>query len=404
MEIQGTLARIFAERASTVTTRRMDTIIGRAYALALASSLPEVITNGLEQQGLLNAVPLYLLLALNVGSILALAVGNWFFEVKNHWYVIHALVVLFGLLIWPIVPSAGVALPAGYTPFIWWTMGWGAISAGLGLNRLLAALYIVVVPAWWAITEFLPTGGAVSIGIAAQNAIYTFLISASTAAMVGLLRYRALLQDQAAEAAARAEAQNAATEAVEGERLRISSVVHNQVLTALNAALEADTADQRRDAEALAVAAIERLSTYESTAGTEENQVSVAAFFEALTNLVHKQSDEFAVSVSAQGTFDLPFDVASALTEATVQAVSNSLLHAGPKATSRKLSLRSTDTELKIAIIDNGIGFRPSRIPRNRLGIRAIIFKRVQQVGGTAHINSKRNEGTTVILEWGQHE
>ena len=398
------LLRLFADPPSTVTTRRMDTIIGRAYALALLSSLPEVIINGLEQTHLLNPLPLYLLLALNVAAIAALAVGNWFFEVKNRWYVIHALVVLFGLLIWPIVPIAGVELPPGYTPFIWWTMGWGAISAGLGLNRLLATLYIVVVPAWWAITEFLPTGGAVSIGIAAQNAVYTFLISASTAAMVGLLRYRALLQDRAAESAARAEAQNAATEAVEAERLRLSSVVHNQVLTALNAALEADNPAQRKNAEALASLAIDRLTNYESSLPTSDNKVSISAFFEALAQLVRKQSDQFTVSVSAQGSFEIPLDVASALTEATIQAVGNSLLHAGGKTTIRKVSLKSSSQSLKIAIVDDGVGFRPSRIPRNRLGIRSIIFKRVQQVGGTAHINSKRNEGTTVILEWGQND
>jgi hypothetical protein len=92
-------------------------------------------------------------------------------------------------------------------------------------------------------------------------------------------------------------------------------------------------------------------------------------------------------------------EVASALTEATIQAVHNSVLHAGAKAT-RELSLKSTSSSLKIVIKDDGVGFRVSQVNRGRLGIKTSIIARMQSVGGSAHVVSSPGQGTTVVLEW----
>jgi signal transduction histidine kinase len=92
-------------------------------------------------------------------------------------------------------------------------------------------------------------------------------------------------------------------------------------------------------------------------------------------------------------------ETVSALTEATIQAIHNSLMHAGPNA-SRELSLKSSKAGIKIVILDNGKGFRMSQVNRSRMGIKVSIIGRMEAVGGSAHIVSQPRQGTTVVLEW----
>ena len=51
-------------------------------------------------------------------------------------------------------------------------------------------------------------------------------------------------------------------------------------------------------------------------------------------------------------------------------------------------------------ISDNGIGFRPSKVPDQSLGFRYVIIRRVESVGGIVHIDSSPANGTQIILEW----
>jgi signal transduction histidine kinase len=51
-------------------------------------------------------------------------------------------------------------------------------------------------------------------------------------------------------------------------------------------------------------------------------------------------------------------------------------------------------------ISDDGLGFRPSRVPDQSLGFRFVIIKRVESVGGKVRIDSSPSNGTQIILEW----
>jgi signal transduction histidine kinase len=98
----------------------------------------------------------------------------------------------------------------------------------------------------------------------------------------------------------------------------------------------------------------------------------------------------------------IPEEVAAALTEATLQAIANSQQHAGERA-SRSLVLKGHRGGIKIVIKDDGRGFRMSRVPKNRLGVRISIIERVELVGGQVFIDSRPGDGATIILEWGTH-
>lgn len=392
--------RLVSEPATAFTTRRIDAIVGRFYSIVLALSGVEIVTNGLRQSQYLQPGLFWLILALNVGPIVAMLVGNWFFESRRRWYVLHAACVALSLALWPLAPVSAAGLPQGVSPFIWWSMGWAGISAGLGFSRVIAAVFITLAPVVYGILETSPAGSNAPVGRAVQDGLYTFLISATLTAVFNLLRSRAEQQDRAAELANEAEASAAAANAVAEERLRLSAVVHTQVLSALNSAIDAYSPQQQAHAAELAQSALRRLSGYDREFQSQADTVTVAAFFDALTGLLQDQAAKLKVSASMKGNFVLPLEVANALSEATMQAVANSVAHAGGATTERKVTLRSFNEQLKITVVDDGRGFRPSRVPKNRLGIQVLIFKRVAQVGGQSHINSKPGEGTTVVIEW----
>ena len=99
------------------------------------------------------------------------------------------------------------------------------------------------------------------------------------------------------------------------------------------------------------------------------------------------------------GRDDTHRPIGHALSEATIQAITNSKQHAGPGAEC-VVRMKGGANGIKIVIKDDGKGFRPSRVPKNRLGLRLSIINRVEAVGGTVKIDSAPGRGSAIILEW----
>jgi signal transduction histidine kinase len=55
---------------------------------------------------------------------------------------------------------------------------------------------------------------------------------------------------------------------------------------------------------------------------------------------------------------------------------------------------------LIVEVRDNGKGFNPERLPKDRLGISTSIKARMELIGGKAQVSSTPGNGTTVILSW----
>jgi len=399
-EVSTGQRRLVRSRATTFTARRIDSIVGRFYSVALILATLEVTTNALEQRHFLNPVGFWLLFGAYLASNIAIFVSTWFFETNPRWYLINSLVILGCVLTWPlIVPSANV-LPQDFTPFVWWMTGWGGISAGLSLNRFLAPTYLVVLAGSFALVESSDLGGHATLSVTIQNAVYTVLISAVITGVVWFLRWQAGRQDLAAEVAATTAAEAAAQQAVTDQRQRIAAVVHNEVLGALNAAVYATTKAEERKAAELAAGAIARLGGLEAEETNRPTLITAEGLFSSIATLLQEKAPLVSVSSRVDGTLDVPIYVATALTEATQQAVTNSLMHAGGSTVKRRVSMKAASDSLKISIVDDGKGFWMNRVPKNRLGIQMIIFKRVRDAGAVAHLNSKPKEGTSVVLEW----
>lgn len=392
--------RLGATKAASFTGRRMDAIIGRFYSLSLVLATVEITINALEQQAHLNEPMFWVIFGAYLLATVALVISTWWGEASSLWYIVHALVILGCVAVWPLVVVNPGTLPHGFTPFVWWMTGWGGLSAGLGFNRILAPLYIATLPVVFGVIEMTQAGGTASLLLAVQNAVYTFLISAVVIGVVWFLRERAKQQDIASVLAAQVAAATAAESAVSAERSKIAAMVHTDVLSALNAAIDAHSPDERKVAATLAETAIRRLSNYENEVSNQSDSATVDVFFDALAELVKSLNSNFEVTSSVDGELTIPLTVANALTEATLQSVNNSLVHAGGSRVKRSISLRASKGALKIVIMDDGVGFRPSRVPKNRLGIKMIIRRRIEEVGAVSKVQSNPGQGTTIILEW----
>ena len=400
MEERTSAPRFVTAASTTFTARRIDAITAKFYSICLALTAFEVFVHASEQTHLLNPI----LAAVGLGSILVAVAGfvifTWTVDASGVWYVVHALTVVANLAIWPFSFSHHGPIPAGFTPFLYWTLGWGCISAGLGLQPILAAAYILIVPTWFSLLVISPYGGSTSISQAAQDGVYTFLTSAVVVSVIYLLRRRAADQDRAFDAQATAKAKAAATEAVAKERLRLASLVHNDVLAALAMAVDAQSEEQKVQAKHAAEVAIAKLNEYSSMPEEPEDKVQVSNFAASLEELISREYPEFAVSSNIEGKFKIPVDVSQALAEALLQAVANSKQHAGPAGTKRRVKIEAKAHTLKLVVADDGRGFRMARVPRNRMGIRLLIQERVSQLGGQVKIDTWPGEGTNVVISW----
>ena len=388
---------------SSYAARRLEKILGRSYSLALLLTGAEMSVNAFSQINSYKPIFFWPLISFTLFSIVGMAISNWFFTGGRRWYVLHFASVSINIALWVFEVQPSV-LPLEHAPYVWWSLGLAALSASFGLRKALAGAAIVLLPVAYGFLRTSAFGGDASIDRTIEDCLYTFLFSSTFAALFELMRFRALEQDLANDKLRDAAVAQASQGSRERERLRLASVVYNQVIMALNSALEANTPEDREHAARLAEASIQRLKGYSAEPSRAERLIPVDSFFSALEELVIGQHPGFKLSSSVQSQVSIPTEVSDALTEATLQAANNSHLHAGGDNVLRELRLKADANNIKIVVRDEGSGFRPSRVPKNRLGIRTIIYRQLESVGGRAHIDSRPGEGTTVVLEWSANE
>jgi signal transduction histidine kinase len=254
----------------------------------------------------------------------------------------------------------------------------------------------------WPLIKISGFGGSSDPLLAFQEALHLFVFSSVLIALVLALRWEAGKTDAANQDAIASAVESARVDAIEIERSRLDALVHDSVLTTLLIAARAESPEQIVSASHSAQDAISRLRNAR-TDQAKAGPVTLKSFFEALELRVKGLSPQFEVSLERVNDLPITSDVAQALTEATLQAVDNSLKHAGT-ASQRQVRLRGSGAGLKIVISDNGKGFRPAQVPKDRMGISSSIVGRVKGVGGRVFINASPGSGTNVVIEWGSHD
>ena len=384
---------------SSYAVNRVSRMTARAFSIGLLLSGAETVLNAISQLPYLNAGPTLIAVAVVLVGQLTVFISAWFAPQYNWALVTYALIVAAVLLGWNFQVAADNPLPPGFQPWVWWALGAASLSAALSLPYVYGAAYLIIQPVIWFFIHQAEFGGTAGVQRSAQDAIYTFLWSACFSMLLLFLRYEARKVDLANEQMVAAKANAAQIDAIELEKDRVDALIHDKILTTLIVAAKADDKLKFEHAKLLAskaLVALKKAKTEELELG---EKVTSFAFFGVLFDQYRRPDSQFTFSETGASDLDMPKQVVAAMAEATFQAAENSLKHAGANV-QRSISVRGTSNKVKIVIKDTGRGFRVSRIPKNRLGVRMSIIKRMEAIGGRAFVDSAPGRGTTVILEW----
>lgn len=388
------------ETVPTFALARVEIIVGRIFSVAALVTSIETFLNGL---GSLNFVNPWIFFACVGFIVLAQfsALINFWFKLEYQWiYVWHGMAYVVAFVLYPISVTPGFSSESEYRPWIWWATGTASMAMGMYLPRWWAIAYAVLMPTSWVFLRTSPIGGSAPVGLAVLDGAYIVLYSAAVLSLVGMMRMAARRVDLANGKELATARDRAALEAAEREREQVDDLIHDQVLTTLLLASKAEDAEHRRLATESANRAIERLQYVASGKDVSQDVLLSSNFAASLEAAILRLAPNFRCNVSVVGELSIPLAVGIAITDATLQAVQNSVQHAGHNA-DRYARIKADSKRIKVAIVDNGKGFHPSRVPANRLGIRNSITRRMISVGGEKPmVISAPRKGTTVTLSW----
>lgn len=393
---------MFSELTSSpapIAQERVEGLLAKVFSIAAAVLSIDLFRNALDQQHLLNGFWFWLffsaLMFAQVGSI----IGAFWLGHMQLWYRAITLTTVAAMVTWPLQVADSSALPEHFKPWIWWSVGFAALAAVGAFKRNVSFTFLLAMPIIWLFVRTSQFGANESFVVALEDVLYSFFFSTSLALLVMFLRHRASQVDQEFHQLFRAQFERAYLDTVQNERVKINSIVHDQVVSTLDRAAEAASAKDFEQAALMAQSAVARLKNESIRDPQAKEIIASIAFFESLKSAIERRYESVNVAIKAKTEVQIPLETAIGLAEAAFQALGNSLEHA-PAATRREVSLSGSKSGVKLVVLDDGPGFRMSRVPRNRMGVRLSIFKRLETLGASARLQSAPGEGTTWILEW----
>ncbi len=205
------------------------------------------------------------------------------------------------------------------------------------------------------------------------------------------------------------ERQQRTVEGVEGAMRRQERLLHETVLNTLTAIARgglggAPTAGSVLEQRCLE--AIDVLSDLESGAQALEPEMAVSppgygTLTAELSSFIDGlRASGLDVSVVLDSLEDVPDRVRGALLTAIREALTNIARHAQARRAWVLVRVQAgPSTSVRAEVRDDGAGFDPARVARG-FGLNRAVTGPMQEVGGTAHVESRPGEGTQVVLEW----
>lgn len=286
-------------------------------------------------------------------------------------------------------------LPEGSTP---WLLGLSCIA--------FSCIAIGVQHAWRAaagcafiiVGELTAYSGRVAVSHLVIDMLGLTALAIGLVVGVRALRHRADAADEAQTAANERFDTTRRYAALEEERTRTDALLHDSVLNALLGA-----ACSHDDDERIALSAENALRVLSAAGDGPAVRGANERFEDAIARIEHELApmrEHVQLELTIAHGVELPARVADTLLAAMLQALSNSIKHAGPMAARIVRAVPIGDGGIRITVRDDGQGFDMADIAPERLGVRVSIIDRVRLIGGSAEIRSTPGTGTTVVLEW----
>jgi signal transduction histidine kinase len=315
---------------------------------------------------------------------------------------ILSVVYFAAIVTWPLLVSEPSAF-ASDKPWVWFLCSVFTAFAAVAYPLWLAIVYTFITPIAYGVVRALPAGGGVGGELAGLDAVYAIILGGVILAIIAMMRQAASAVDLA-QSQALAKYGNAVRQhATEVERVQVDAIVHDSVLTTLLSAASARTPEQKELAARMAADAIGHLHAAEASGPEDQSQVGVEQLSSRLVTAARAFSSPFEVDARDDDDLhSLPVNVAEAVYSAAVQAMVNSMQHAGGEEVRRSVTVRGGDrgAAVRVIVADDGRGFDAAEVPAERLGLRVSIRERVAKVGGRATVESAPGEGTTVTIVW----
>jgi len=373
---------------------RLVAVFGIVFGL---QTLPVVF----DQIDAANPVWAWIVVPALYGSIVVALVAAF----AQRWVVMANILIAFvylaALATWPlaVITPTDSELDRYWLYFL---MTVATATAAVGFATPVATLYLFAIPVIYGVIRMTPEGGSASLLEATLEAVYAVLIGGAVVLIVTLLRHAAAAVDVAQSAALDRYSLAVHAHATEIERVQVDSIVHDSVLTTLLSAARAYSPEAKRIASTMASNAMGHLREAALVSPDDGGTVRLSAVLRRVTEAAASMSAPFELRTRDVSVQSMPLQAAEAVYSAAVQAMVNSLQHAGQEPrVSRWLAIRGVEPSgIEIEVGDTGAGFSFVDLPAERMGLRVSIVERVTNAGGSVEIDSAVDEGTVISIRW----
>lgn len=302
------------------------------------------------------------------------------------------------LLLWP----AGVVDVAGAQaglPWLWLILPVTLAALATVDSVPVSAAYGFGIGVLYASVHVQDVGGSAPVRTAVMEALLLLTLAVGPAVLLrGAWRAAARL-DAIADAASTASADASRAAAAVATRRELDAVVHDTVLAALHTAVRDPRAPElpQLAERALSTFASERPGRLDG--GREVTAEEVGRRLQASLSAVAPDAD-----LEVRPGPSVPAEVARALTDAALEAARNARRHGGGAGSAPDIGVLVRATPegegLEVTVTDDGVGFDPSLVPPQRMGLAVSVRERMSRVGGRADLVTATGSGTTVRLVW----
>ncbi|HWH25537.1 MAG TPA: ATP-binding protein [Pseudolysinimonas sp.] len=386
------------EVANPLSLIRVDSAVARSAAGFGVAFFLQSIPTLLGQ--LPNLHPAYSAFIVNgmllciLASVVA-SIARRFVKVVNGAF---AIVYFVAIVSWPFA-VLDIDQVTTESSWLYYLMTIATAMATIGFPLRIAAVYLLVIPTVYAIIRITPAGGDVGVTQAIFDSVYALILGSVITIIFAILRQAAQAVDRAQQTALERYSHAVRQHATDAERVQVDAIVHDSVLTTLLSAARAYTDEAKALASSMAGNAIGHLRDAVTIAPDVDAAVLTGVLSGRITNAATEMSPLFVIETEGAGTGSVPLAVAEAVQSAAVQAMVNSMQHAGD-GTPRWVTVRARSDGIEVEIGDDGPGFDVRNMPTERLGVRVSIIERMSSAGGHAEVLSARGAGTIVLLRW----
>lgn len=389
---------------SPISRRQIETVVSRSSAIFGLAFAAQTVPIAIEQAGQMLPVWLIIVDASIFGGLLlavvASAVKRWVPGVNGYlvfsWFIAMAT--------WPFAVADPMSVADG-RPWPWFLCTVATAAAAVAWPVWAAVVALVVLPLTYGIVRIMPSGGGAPVPLAALDVLYAIILGGTVLIIITLLRGAAASVDLAQSTALERYSNAVGQHATEVERVQVDAIVHDSVLTTLLSAARAYTPEAEALAARMASNAMGYLGDAAKSSPDGQANVTLPELAERIRVASLTMSTRFELRVGAIDDGAIPAQPAEAIYSATVQAMMNSVQHAGSGPNvARWLGMYSfAPGAIVVEVGDTGVGFEPHAVPTERMGLRVSIIELVSNAGGIVEVDSSLGEGTILSIAWPFH-